>query len=127
MDQRVRDQVLKRAPQRISIPGHPYRVDRPPHQPPVKPLVASQHLNDHLVERYRDPLLRDPAGSLHHQQVVDQPAQPLGVAAQVFEHLRIEAVPRHELDVAEQRGDRRPELVRDVGEKPALALPRGLE
>ena len=47
--------------------------------------------------------------------------------AQVGQHLLVGAVARGVLDVAQQRGDRRAQLVGGVGEQPALARARLLQ
>jgi hypothetical protein len=69
-------------------------------------------------------------GELDH--VGDQPAQLLGLLAHVFEQppprrLRQVVARQQHLDVGAQAGDRRPQLVRRVGDQPPLRLDRALE
>ena len=59
--------------------------------------------------------------ALEHQQIIDQPRQPVCVVAQVGKHLGVGAMADRVLDVAAERGDRGAQLVRGVGEEPSLA------
>ena len=66
--------------------------------------------------------------ALQRQQV----ARPAGASraaslCEVGDHLRVGAVAGEVLDVADQRGQRRAQLVAGVGEEAALALARGVE
>ena len=61
------------------------------------------------------------------EQVVEQVREPLGVVLEIGQHLGVRAVLRDVGGVAAQRGQRRPQLVRRVGDEAALGLARALE
>ena len=57
------------------------------------------------------------ASPLEHQQVVHQPSQARRVVAQIGQYLRLGSVAQGVLDVAAQRRDRRPKLMRSIGQE----------
>ena len=61
------------------------------------------------------------------EQVVGEPSEALGVRLEIGDQVRRRAVAREVRDVPAQRGQRRAELVRGVGEEPPLGLARPLE
>ena len=76
-----------------------------------------------------DRLVRHGAGVLagESQEIVEEPAQPLGVGVDVGQRLGVGAVGKQVGRVPAQRGDRVSQLVRGVGDEPPLGLSRPLE
>ncbi len=128
VDERVLDQVLEHPPQRVLVALDARRVRPLPHAHPGRRAVMVARPSPARRARRARPATQlrcsGAARALEHEQVVDQPRQPRCVAPQIGEHLGVGAVTGGVLDVAEQRRDRRAQLVRGVGEEPALAGPR---
>ena len=57
-----------------------------------------------------------------HEQIVDQPREPLGARGEIGERLGVGAVAGDVLGVPAERRERRAQLVRRVGDEAALAL-----
>ena len=90
----------------------------------ASPTAASRASSDDV-----DRLVRHGAGVLagECEEVVEEPAQPLGVGVDVGERLGVGAVGEQVRGVPAQRGDRVSQLVRRVGDEAALGLARLLE
>ena len=82
---------------------------------------ASSSRPDLLLGRQRRLLPRE------REQVVGKAREPVGVGLEVVDQLRRRAVTREVRDVPAQRGQRRAQLVRRVGEEAALGVARALE
>ena len=90
-------------------------VSRPPAAP------GSSSSDDLLGRRRRGFFARE------REQVVRQLGKPLGVGLEIGDERRRRAVPRKVRDVAAQRGQRRAQLVRRVGQEAPLRFARTLE
>ena len=127
----LRDEVLRRRPaiKVLYMTGytrnaiiHHGRLDPGHSNPPMcRTCVLPDdvpHDPGEVHRRSREPGTRRP---LQGEQIVHQPGQPPGIALELLKDLGIGTMTRGELGVAEQRGDRRAQLVRGVGQKAPLA------
>ena len=122
MQEPVLHEVAHRAGEGRPVAGDRHRFDVAEHD------ALGEHRAGELVKRHR--LTCDGAvgpGPLEDEQRVDETGQALGVMAQVGEDLGIGAVAGGVVDVAQQRGDGRAQLMGGIGEKSPLARLRLLE
>ncbi len=113
---------VQRSLERIPVAAH---ADGLTLELEVSALQATGELvePDHLVRRHGRPGLL----ARKRQKVVCQPCKPVCVVLQVGDQLGVRAVLGEIGDVADQRGQRRPELMRGVGQEPSLTFARPLE
>ena len=117
---RVLDEVRDRSLERRRLTAHGRRLDG---QVDVRRGERPRELvePDLLVGRKRSLL----AGE--REQVVRKPCEPVGIGLEIVDQLRRRAVACQVRDVAAKCGQRRPQLVRCVGEEAALGVARALE
>ncbi len=126
VDERVLDQVRQRAAKRLLVGPDDEPARRHPsctrlcgpRGPRQRPATSSSSATGSSAAL-------GAVGALERQQVVDEARQAGGAGAQFGEQLVVGTVTCGVLDVAEQRRDRSAELVRGVGEEPALCRARG--
>ena len=120
--ERVLDQVADRARERLGVAADGDRRGRIDRHARARQRADEAVESDELDrQRARRVLARE------CEQVVEQPGEPLRVVLEIGEHVGIRTVPGDVRGVAAQRRQRRTQLVRCVGDEPALGLARPLE